>query len=336
MSKANVAILVVSLGTPTAPTPQAVRAFLKPFLNDRRVVEVPRPIWWFILNFFILPFRPKPVSHGYQMMWKEYGDSPLRLYSQQVIEKLGEEASKLYGEGKILVDQAFTYGEPGIAKQIEQYRHKAEKILILPLYPQYSCSTTAAVYDQVARYNLGQRDIADISIIKEYYQHPAYRYALAQSVKDFWHVHGRSEHLLISNHGVPKKYADEGDPYYQECLQTTENLKGDLGLSDDEVTGSFQSRLGRAEWLQPYTADTVKMLAKKGIKTLDVLCPSFSFDCLETLEEISLQNAGFFQEAGGETLRLIPCLNASDLHIKMMLDISHPWCEAFNVDKGEG
>jgi ferrochelatase len=286
-------------------------------------------VWWVILNCFILPFRPKPVSHGYQTMWQEYGNSPLRLFTQQQVEKLSAMLAAKYGNDKVLVDYAFTYGKPGIAAQIEKYREKAEKILVLPLYPQYSCSTTAAIYDQVAQYNLGQRNVADVAIVKEYYRHPAYRAALARSVRDFWRDNGRSEHLLISNHGVPKRYAEQGDPYYQQCLQTTENLKADLGLADTDVTASFQSRLGRAEWLQPYTAETVKVLAGKGIKSLDVLCPSFSVDCLETLEEITIENGGYFREAGGETLRLIPCLNASDIHISMMADIVAPYCNAW-------
>lgn len=328
MSKSPLAILLVNLGTPAAPTPQAVRAFLKPFLSDRRVVEVPRPVWWMILNGFILPFRPRAVAHGYQSIWNEFGDSPLRIYTRQQVSKLSAASDSEYGEKNVLVDYAFTYGEPGIAQQLDKYRQLAAKILVLPLYPQYSCSTTAAVYDQVAAYNRQQRDVADITVIKEYYAHPAYREALAQSVRDFWAANGRSQHLLISNHGVPRKYADEGDPYYCECLQTIDNLKADLGLKEDEVTGSFQSRLGRAEWLQPYTADTVVALARKGIKTLDVLCPSFSVDCLETLEEISLQNGEFFRAAGGEQLRLIPCLNASDIHIHMMQEIIRPWCAA--------
>jgi ferrochelatase len=261
MSKAKLAVLIANLGTPDAPTPQAVRAFLKPFLSDRRVVEVPRPVWWLVLNCIILPFRPKPVSHGYQMMWNEFGDSPLRLFTCEQVNKLLNVFAGMYGKDEVLVDYVFSYGEPGIAQQIDRYRMLAEKIVILPLYPQYSCSTTAAIYDQVAKYNLAQRHVADVSIIKEYYQHPSYRQALAQSVKDYWAVNGRSEHLLISNHGVPRLYAEKGDPYYQQCLQTTHHLQLDLQLADDELTASFQSRLGRAEWLKPYTSDTVKALA---------------------------------------------------------------------------
>lgn len=328
MSKINTVILIANLGTPEAPTPSAVRKFLRVFLSDKRVVEVPRPIWWLILNGFILPFRPKPVSHAYKAIWQQFGDSPLRYYTQRQVQKLQE---KIQDErDDVLVDYVFTYGAPSIKQQLDHYRKKADKIIILPLYPQYSCSTTAAIYDQVAYYNLAQRNIVDVVIIKDYYASLAYRHTLAQSVRTFWQEHGRSQHLLVSNHGVPKLYAEKGDPYYQQCLNTTQHLQQDLGLADDELTASFQSRLGKAEWLKPYTSDTVKMLAKKGITTIDVICPSFSVDCLETLEEISVENTGYFKEAGGETLRLIPCLNDQDDHINMMLQLIKPYLAVAN------
>lgn len=331
----STAIILCNLGTPTEPTPAAVRAFLKPFLNDRRVVEVPRPIWWLILNAFILPFRPKPVSEGYQALWDHYGDSPLRLITLQQVERLQGLLSERYGQNQLLVDYAFTYGEPGIEAKIEEYRQKVDKIVLLPLYPQYSCSTTAAIYDQLAKYNLKQRDVADVCIVKDYYAHASYRQALADSVKAYWQEHGRGDHLLISYHGVPKRYADLGDPYYQQCLSTSEHLVADMQLADDEYTTSFQSRLGKAEWLQPYTDVTVKALAEKGIKRLDVVCPSFSVDCLETLEEITIENGGYFTEAGGQELRLIPCLNAEDGHIAMMADIVASYCHRSCGDEDE-
>lgn len=328
MKKSPFAVILCNLGTPAAPTPAAVRAFLKPFLSDRRVVEAPRPIWWLILNAFILPFRPKPVAHAYQALWDEYGDSPLRLIAAKQVSKLKVQLQQACSGVEIPVDYAFTYGEPGIATQIDKYREQAETLLLLPLYPQYSCSTTAAIYDQVARYNLGQRDVADVYIIKDYYQQPAYRQALAASAQAFWQLNGRGDHLLVSYHGVPKAYADKGDPYYQQCLQTTEQLAEDLGLSVNDYTASFQSRLGKAEWLKPYTDETVKALARQGVKTLDVICPSFSIDCLETLEEIAVENAGYFTAAGGQTLRLIPCLNDQQMHIDMMAEILSPYLRA--------
>ncbi len=326
MNKSPLAVILCNLGTPEAPTASAVRAFLKPFLSDRRVVDMPRPLWWFILNLFILPFRPKKVALAYQALWSEYGDSPLRLTTKQQVEKLNARLDTQSGGGNnILVDYAFTYGEPSLANQLDRYREQVEKIVLLPLYPQYSCSTTAAIYDQVAQYNQVQQEVVDIEIVKDYYRQVSYRAALADSVKDFWQQHGQGDHLLISNHGIPQAYADKGDPYYQQCIATSNNLMQDLDLNDKQVTSSFQSRVGRAEWLNPYTDVIVQELAKQGVKTLDVICPSFSVDCLETLEEIAGENAGYFTAAGGEQLRLIPCLNAKSSHIDMMAEIVKPY-----------
>lgn len=325
MSRAHTAILLGNLGTPQAATPAAVRAFLKPFLSDRRVVEIPRPLWWLILNAFILPFRPKPVAEKYQALWQEYGDSPLRLISHQQVRQLQQLLDQQYGQGNVLVDYVFAYGEPSLAAQLEKYRQLADRIVILPLYPQYSCSTTAAFSDQLAQYQWQQRYIADVQLIREYYAFPAFTAALAASVEQFWQQHGRGDYLLMSYHGVPQSYADKGDPYQQQCLATSQQLADALQLTDDSYSSSFQSRLGKAQWLQPYTDVTVKALAARGIKTLDVICPSFSVDCLETLEEISVENAGYFCEAGGTALRLIPCLNAQDSHIRMMADLLQPY-----------
>lgn len=321
MKKSPLAVILCNLGTPEQPTPSAVRAFLKEFLSDPRVVEVPRVLWWMILNGFILPFRPKPVASAYRSLWEKYGDSPLRLTSCRQAESLGSMLEGRFGKNEVLVDYAFSYGSPSISSQLDKYREKAEKILLLPLYPQYSCSTTAAVYDQLARYNLRQRNVADVAIHKHYYAHPAFRQALAGSVAEFWKQHGRGEHLLVSSHGVPQGYADKGDPYYQQCIDTARNLQADLGLADDQISWSFQSRFGKAEWVKPYTDATVRELAGKGIRRLDVVCPSFSVDCLETLEEIAVENAHFFTENGGESLRLIHCLNDRPQHIAMMAEI---------------
>ena len=327
MSEYKLAVLLCNLGTPQAPTPAAVRAFLKPFLSDRRVVEVPRPVWWLILNAFILPFRPRPVAEGYQALWDEYGDSPLRLTSIEQVKKLQVLCDNRLGKNAVVVDYLFSYGDPSLPQQLDKYRKQADKILLLPLYPQYSCSTTAAISDQLAFYQQSQRNIADVAMIKDYYATDVYRQALAGSVERFWQEHGRGDYLLISYHGVPQAYADKGDPYQQQCLQTSNNLAADLQLPDSLHGTSFQSRLGRAPWLQPYTDETVKKLAERGVKTLDVICPSFSVDCLETLEEISVENAGYFKQAGGQTLRLIPCLNADESHVAMMAELIKPYSD---------
>lgn len=328
MTKASAAILLANLGTPSAATPAAVRQFLRPFLSDKRVVEIPKPLWAIILNAFILPFRPKAVAEKYHALWQEYGDSPLRLITQQQVEKLSAHFKQHQPEQTILVDYVFTYSEPLLAQQLDKYRELAEKIIILPLYPQYSATTTAALSDQLARYQLKNRYIADVQLVREYYQKPSFHQALAESVQRFWQEHGQGDYLLASYHGIPQRNIDLGDPYSQQCLLTTEALQQYLQLDADKVSSSFQSRFGKAEWVQPYTDVTVKQLAAQGVKTLDVICPSFAVDCLETLEEISMENKQYFIEAGGQNLRLIPCLNAQECHIHMMADILSPYLNA--------
>src|SRR5690554_97112 len=318
MHKVRTAILLANLGTPQAATPAAVRAFLKPFLSDKRVVEVPKPLWFFILNAFILPFRPKPVAEKYLPLWQEYGDSPLRVITQQQAEKLEKLLRSQWGDDSVIVDYVFTYGEPALHAQIDKYRELADNIVILPLYPQYSASTTAALNDQLARYQLQQRYIADVQLIREYYQAPSFIQVLANSVREYWQANGQGDYLLMSYHGLPQAFVDKGDPYQSQCLATSEQLAKALSLATDSYSTSFQSRLGKTPWLQPYTDVMVESLAKQGINTLDVICPSFSVDCLETLEEIQLENGEIFVEAGGSRLRLIPCLNARDDHIQMM------------------
>jgi len=326
-------ILLANLGTPSAPNSQGVRNFLKPFLSDPRVVEVPRPLWWLILNAFILPFRPKRIAEAYQTLWDEYGDSPLRIYTRSQVEQLN--ALLQAPDNSLIVDYCFAYADEqndkSLAGQLEAYAGKFEQVIVLPLYPQYSCSTTAAMYDQLAAYQAQQRNIPDVHIIKQYYQHPSFQQALAQSVEDFWQAQGKAEHLLVSYHGVPQAFADKGDPYYQQCLATSANLQLALALDDTQFSTSFQSRLGKAQWLTPYTDKTVEALAKQGVKKLDVICPSFSVDCLETLEEITIENGDIFKAHGGVELRLIPCLNDSSAHIQMMADLLKPYLTAYQA-----
>jgi ferrochelatase len=322
MKKASLAVILCNLGTPEQPTPAAVRKFLAEFLADPRVVELPRPLWWLILHGFILPFRPQRIAIGYRKLWDHYGDSPLRAITVKKVAALQQEANLRWGSEKVVVRHAFCYGSPGIVSVLEECRALAEKVLLLPLYPQYSGSTTAAVYDQVARYQLRQRDVADVVVHKHYYAHPAYRRALAESVRGFWQQQGRGDHLLASFHGVPQSYIDKGDPYFRHCTETVENLVHDLGLASGESTIAFQSRFGKAEWVKPYTDATVEQLARNGVQRLDVVCPSFSADCLETLEEIADENSRRFVAAGGKELRLIPSLNDQPLHIAMMAEIA--------------
>ena len=325
-------ILLANLGTPDAPTTQAVRQFLKEFLSDKRVVEVPRLIWLCILYGVILPFRPRTIAHKYQQLWDEYGDSPLRVFTESQCKKLQAlfDYTKNPQQTKVVVDYIFTYGQRNLPKKLAEYKSSADQIIILPLYPQYSCSTTAAVYDQLSIINRASRNVPNAHIIHHYYDHPSFQKALVSSVESFWEVHGKGEHLLSSCHGVPQVFADKGDPYYQQCLQTADNLQQQLSLPDKKFSVSFQSRLGKAQWLTPYTDKTVAEIAQSGVKVLDVICPSFSVDCLETLEEIYLENGEIFKENGGVELRLIPCLNDNDAHIQMMADIVLPFLTASN------
>ncbi|MDH3619355.1 MAG: ferrochelatase [Gammaproteobacteria bacterium] len=310
-------ILLVNLGTPDAPTTASVRRFLKPFLSDPRVVEYPRLLWWLILNGIILRFRPSRSARAYREIWTEDG-SPLMLYSQAIAKGVRE---KLENDvpGTCRVELAMSYGDPSISSAIDRLQAAgARRLLVLPLYPQYSGTTTASVFDFVSRKLQGMRWIPEMRFINQYHDERGYIEALAASIREHWQQQGRGDHLLFSFHGVPQYTLAGGDPYHCQCQKTGRLVAEALGLGDDEWTLSFQSRVGREEWLRPYTDETVAELAREGIKRLDVACPGFSTDCLETLEEIAMQNAGFFEEAGGESLHYIPALNARDDHIAFL------------------
>lgn len=312
------AVILTNLGTPKSPQPSDVRAFLKPFLSDRRVVEVPRPIWMIILHAFILPFRPKSIGETYAELWDEYGDSPLRIISNKQVVALQQQ---LADSARVYL--AMTYGEPSIEDAFAQAKRDGyEKVVVLPLYPQYSGSTTGAVMDQVAKLIQKSRDIPDMRWVKSYYDHPKFIAAIAQSIKDYWQENGRGEYLLMSYHGIPQAYVDKGDPYERHCKATSQLVAEHLGLSQEEWGMSFQSRLGKAKWLTPYTIDTVKKLGKKAVKQLDVVCPAFAADCIETIEEITIENGEDFVKAGGGELRLIPCLNDRADHIALLAELA--------------
>lgn len=310
-------ILVVNLGTPEAPTASAVRRFLKQFLWDPRVVEYPRVLWWLILNLVILTIRPSRSAAAYQKIWTEDG-SPLMIYSQQIASRLQQEFSN-HASGAVHVELAMSYGEPSIDDAVDRLLAKgARRILTLPLYPQYSGTTTASVYDAVARKMAKLRWVPETRFINEYHDAPAYITALADSVRESWAEHGRGDKLLLSFHGVPRSTLLKGDPYHCQCQKTGRLLADTLELADDEWMLTFQSRVGREEWLRPYTDETIEQLGNDGLSRLDVVCPGFATDCLETLEEIAMQNAEIFTEAGGATLHYIGCLNARDDHVALL------------------
>lgn len=319
-SSVSTGILLVNLGTPEAATTPAVRRFLKLFLSDPRVVEYPRLLWWLILNGIILRFRPSRSAEAYREVWTEQG-SPLMLFSRELADKLRVRLER-DAPGAYRVELAMTYGEPSIGAAMDKLRSEnAHRLLVLPLYPQYSATTTASVFDAVTKKLQRVRWLPETRFINQYCDAPAYIDALAASVRESWAEHGRGDHLLLSFHGVPQYTLDKGDPYFCFCSKTARLLAEALELGEDDWTMSFQSRVGREEWLRPYTDETVKALGGKGLGRLDVICPGFATDCLETLEEIAMQNAEFFTEAGGQSLHYIPALNARDDHVEVMAQL---------------
>lgn len=311
-------ILLVNLGTPDAPTPAAVKRYLAEFLHDHRVVDLSRWLWCPILHGIILNTRPKRVAHAYAGIWTEEG-SPLLVISRQQQQAL---ADRLKRQGyDIPVELGMTYGNPSLQSSIEALKTQGvEEIIVLPLYPQYSATTTGAVFDQLARVIAKQREFPAITFIRDYYRSEAYITALANSVREHWDEHGRGDKLMMSFHGIPQRYADEGDPYPEHCKATAQAVADQLQLTEDQWLCSFQSRFGKEEWIKPYTDVTLENWAKE-IQTVDVICPAFSVDCLETLEEIQVENRDLFIENGGQTLNYIPALNAREDHIDMMFGL---------------
>jgi len=313
-------VLLVNLGTPDSPERSDVRRFLKEFLWDHRVVEVPRPVWWLVLNGVILNTRPSRSAAAYQKIWTQDG-SPLLVISQRQKIALQSQLGKRFA-GPIKVALAMRYGNPSIAAGLAELRAAgAHRILVLPLYPQYSATTTASIFDGIAINLRKQRWIPELRFVNHYHDDEGYIQALAGSVKRHWDEHGRSELLLMSFHGIPREYFEKGDPYHCECQKTGRLLAEALGLGQEQWRLSFQSRLGPKEWLRPYTDETLREIATQGVKSVDVICPGFSVDCLETLEEIAMENRDEFLGAGGESYRYIPCLNDQPEHIAVLSDL---------------
>ncbi|MBW8192176.1 ferrochelatase [Neiella marina] len=312
-------VLLVNLGTPDEPTPKAVRRYLKQFLSDRRVVDLPRVLWWPLLNGIILPTRSPKVAHAYQTIWQD--DSPLRRIGLAQAKSLQEKLEFIVG-GEIPVELAMTYGNPSIPAGIEKLQQAGVKrIVVLPLYPQYSATTTGSVLDAVAKALADIRHVPEVRMVHDYYQHPLYINALAGSVKSHWQQHGQADKLLMSFHGIPQRYARLGDPYPTHCEATAKGVADALGLADDQWQLTYQSRFGKEPWLQPYTDETLEQLPKQGVKSLDIMCPAFAADCLETLEEIAVENRDVFMDAGGERYQYIHALNESPCHIKLLAQL---------------
>lgn len=313
----RVGVLLTNLGTPEAPTAKALRPYLKQFLWDPRVVEVPRPLWWLILNGIILRVRPKRSAAAYAEVWTDEG-SPLLTHSLNQAKALQCALAESYGD-QVIVDVAMRYGQPSIASVIDKMLSAGvRKLIVLPLYPQYSAATTGSTFDAIADEFKQRRWLPDFRFISHYHDHSGFINAITNRIKAHWAEHGRTDKLLFSYHGMPQKYLENGDPYHCECHKTTRLIAEQLGLAPSEYLTTFQSRFGRDPWLQPYTDETLKALPQQGVKSVQIICPGFSSDCLETIEEIGGENCEYFLEAGGERYEYIPCLNAEPDHIELM------------------
>ena len=313
---AKIGVLIVNLGTPDAATAKAVRKYLKQFLSDPRVVEIPRIVWWCILNLIILPIRAGASAKKYASVWLDgdNGGSPLLFYSKSQVDLLRKSINQ-NGEGDVIVELAMRYGNPAINDVLESMKEQGvNRLLVMPMYPQYSATTTASTYDEIFRIFKEERNPPALRSIKHYHDHPMYIHALKTQVENFWSLNGRpnfelGDKFIMSFHGVPKRTLDMGDPYHCECFKTGRLLREALGLSDKEAIISFQSRFGKAEWLKPYTAPLLEKLGVAKTNRVDIFCPGFPADCLETLEEIAMEGKEIFHNAGGNEYFAIPCMN---------------------------
>ncbi len=319
MNKTKTGVLVCNLGTPDEPTAKALKRYLAEFLWDPRVVEIPRPIWWLILHGIILRTRPKKSAELYKKIWTDQG-SPLLVKSQYIVDGIQQQLGDNY-----LVTLGMRYGSPTIRQGLNTLRDAGvQKIHVLPLYPQNSATTTASTFDAISQSLKSWRNIPELLFVNSYAVNADYITALASSVINHWQQHGRGKKLIMSYHGIPQRNVDLGDPYFNQCQQTSSLLANALQLNSEQYQVVFQSRFGRAKWLQPYCVETLETLAKQGCKNVDIICPGFPADCLETLEEIAIRNTNLFRQAGGEQLNYIPALNDNPAHIKMLSNLISP------------
>lgn len=301
-------VLLVNLGTPEAPTSGAVRRYLREFLSDPRVVTLPRLAWLPILYLFVLPFRPGRTAKKYAAIWTPDG-SPLRVYHERQSQLLrGSIGERL--RATVPVFAAMRYGRPSVREGLADLEAKGcDRVLVVPMYPQFAASTTASVEDAVKAGLRKWKPAPELRVIRDFHAHRAYAKAIAKNINDYWFKHGRPDHLVLSFHGIPKAAVDAGDPYQAQCLETGRLVAGELGWMDQRTLVTFQSRFGAAEWLKPYTADTLKRLGAEGVGRVDVACPGFAADCLETLEEIAIEGRATFLKAGGKDFHYIPTTN---------------------------
>lgn len=319
----KIGILLTNIGTPDSCTVQGVRAYLAKFLTDRRVIKLPTLLRKLIVNLFILPFRPKRSLHAYQKIWTEQG-SPLLVTTEKIATKLQDYLTSNYQNTQYVVKAGMSYSSPSIAESLMQLieKEQCDKIFIVPMFPQYSASTTASTFDYIGDYFKHKEFVPSLTFYHQYYQHPLYIQAIKNKINLYFkEFQLQDAHLLFSFHGIPKDYAKQGDPYECFCYDTAMKVANALALKREQWTISFQSRLGPREWLQPYTDKTLVELAQKGTKTIAVVCPGFAVDCLETLEEIAILNKENFLEAGGQVYHYIPALNDDEEHIAFLAQL---------------
>ena len=333
----KIGVLMTNLGTPAAANTRALRRYLGQFLADPRVVETPRWLWRCILHGIILRIRPKRSARAYQGVWTAEG-SPLMVHTQAQCHALTQRLKQVYGD-TVMVNFAMRYGEPAIDKAIEAMLSLGvSKLLVLPLYPQYCAATTGSTFDALAADFTRRRWLPELRFINHYHDFTNYIDALATTVKMHWQHYGRADKLVMSYHGIPLRYLHKGDPYHCECHKTSRLLAERLGLQENEYLTTFQSRFGREQWLQPYTDDTLKKLPSHGVKSIQLICPGFAADCLETIEEIDIENRQYFLDNGGERFDYIPALNAQAVHIEMLVALVQKnlqgW-ETANIDSAQ-
>ena len=323
---ARIGVLLANLGTPEAPTTGAVRRYLKEFLWDPRVVELSRPLWWFILNGVILNIRPAKSAKAYREVWTDEG-SPLLVTSKKQQLRVQQALEKSH-PGRFVVELGMRYGNPSLPDALARLaKSNARRLLVLPLYPQYSATTTASITDGLFDEFKRWRVMPELQVITQYYQTDDYIDALVSSISSYWGAHGRPDKLLFSFHSIPRRYTDAGDVYAQHCEDSAQRVAASLGLTDEQWQLSYQSRIGAEEWLRPYTDETLEQLGANRAGRVDVVCPGFSADCLETLEEIDQENRERYLSCGGTEFHYIPALNDGDDHINMMLGLIHRYTQ---------
>ena len=318
-SKEKTGVLITNLGTPDEPTSKALKPYLKEFLSDPRVIEIPKLIWQIILNLVILQIRPRRSAANYKKIWTDEG-SPLLYISKEQVKLVEKKLKKEFPN--TVFSLAMRYGNPSIHSALDKLqKQQVRRLLVLPLYPQYCAATTGSTFDAVSSILQKWRWIPELRFINQYFEESLFIKAIGDSIKKAEKNKGKPQKIIFSYHGIPKRYLTNGDPYHCFCLKTTRLVKEHMGLSDDEIMTTFQSRFGREEWLKPYTSETLKELPKQGIKNIHIISPGFSSDCLETLEELEEENKEYFMDSGGENYHYIPCLNDHDDHIDVFVNL---------------